>query len=863
MRTPRSNRLVSWVVGLVVLLGAARVHAQSSGAAPGAAPQPVVTMPVAKKSDGAAYPKQALDEGLRETVEVPVIITVDAAGAVTNAVLEKPVGHGFDEAALAAAKALEFEPATRDGRPVAARTRIVYKFAPPASVLSGRVATLMGGEPIAGATVTVTDSAGGAQTVTASAAGDWRIEGLAPGTYRLRVVAPGKLAHESGVDLKPGEEANVVDRLAPEEQGPASGGSDASIEEMAEVQVHGKKPPREVVKRTLEQREINRIPGTGGDALRSLLNLPGVARPPPLSGLLVVRGSAPQDSQIFVDGTPIPIVYHFGGVTSVLPTEVIDKIDFYPGNFSTQFGRAMGAVVDVGLASPRSDRLHAKATVSVLDAAVLAQGPVLDTGWRFSLAGRRSYVDAILGPVLTAAGASVSVAPVYYDYQAILERDLSKRSSVRFAVIGSDDRLALLLTNTSSGNPTLAGSLSTHVGFWVGQALYKYRLTDQTEFRAVAGVGQNYVDFSLGNIFFNLTSWPVTGRAEMSHKLDSRLTLNVGLDMEYFPYTLSARLPPLPRQGQPPPGPFSSQVPRDIQVDDSLYMPAAYLEWEATPWRGTRIVPGLRLDHTKDTKSWDLDPRILVRQDVTTSPRTTLKAAVGLFSQAPQPQETNSVLGTPGLSSNRAYHYDVGVERQFTDHVNATVDVFYKQLDHLVVQGLGNTGSGVIYGAETLVRYTPDDRFFGWLAYTLSRSTRRDAPGMPLRLTPFDETHVLTVLGSYILGRGWQLGARFRLTSGYMYTPEQYGFYDENVGTYIPVQAYPLNQSRLPTFHSLDIRIDKTWTLPWGSIGAFLDCWNVYNSGNVAGIGYDFNDTHRSYVNDLPILPILGLNVEM
>ena len=863
MRTPRPNRLVSWVVGLSVLVGGARARAQSSGTASGPSPTHVVTMPIAKTSQGAAYPKQALEEGFRESVQVPVLITVDAAGAVTSASIETPVGHGFDETALAAAKALEFEPATRDGKPVAARTRIVYKFAPPASVLSGRVVTLMGGEPIAGATVSVADSAGGERTVTAGAAGDWRIEGLAPGTYRLSVVAPGRLTHESSLDIQPGEEAKVVDRLAPEPLATALRASDVSSEPVVEVEVRGEKPPREVVKRTLEQREISRIPGTGGDALRSLLNMPGVARPPPLSGLLVVRGSAPQDSQIFVDGTPIPIVYHFGGITSVLPTEVIDKIDFYPGNFSTQYGRAMGAVVDVGLATPPTDRLHARATASLVDTALLAQGPLLDSGWRFTLAGRRSYVDTWLGPALTASGASVSVAPVYYDYQALLERDLTKRSNVRFALLGSDDRLALLITNTSSGNPTLAGSLSTHVGFWRAQAQYKNRIDSDTEFRVVAAAGEDSVDLSIGNIFFNLTDWPITGRAEISHKVDKRLAMNVGLDMQYLPYTLAARLPPLPRPGQPPPGPFSSQLPRDLQASDALYMPAVYVEWESTPWPGTRIVPGLRLDYTKDTKSWDLDPRILVRQDVTTSPRTTLKAAVGLFSQAPQPQETNSVLGTPGLSSNRAYHYDLGVERQFTDHLSATVDAFYKQLDHLVVQGLGNTGSGVVYGAETLVRYTPDAHFFGWLSYTLSRSTRRDAPGMPLRLTQYDETHVLTMLGSYILGRGWQLGARFRLTSGYMYTPEQYGFYDENVGTYIPLQGYPPNQSRLPTFHSLDIRVDKTWKLPWGAIGAYLDCWNVYDNGNVAGISYDFNSTHKAYVNDLPILPILGLNVEM
>jgi hypothetical protein len=61
---------------------------------------------------------------------------------------------------------------------------------------------------------------------------------------------------------------------------------------MLEVTVRGERPAREVTKRTLERREIERIPGTGGDALRSLQNLPGVARSG-FGGLLIVRGSAP------------------------------------------------------------------------------------------------------------------------------------------------------------------------------------------------------------------------------------------------------------------------------------------------------------------------------------------------------------------------------------------------------------------------------------------------------------------------------------------------------------------------------------------------------------------------------------------
>jgi TonB family protein len=819
-----------------------------------------ITPPAVRHDPGVVYPQQAIDDGIDELVTVQLILTIDASGAVTKVDLVQPMGHGFDEAAVAAAKALQFDPAHRDGVPVASRTRFSYQFAPPPSALEGRVLTMPGDRPLAGAAVVARDASGAERTTTSGADGSWKIEGLPAGAYHVTVTAPGRVRHDDDETLKPAERASIVDRLALEPVAvPAGTPGEENVET---VEVHGKKPPREVVKVTLSQAELNRIPGTNGDALKVLQNLPGVARPPAFLGLLIVRGSAPADSQYFVDGTPIPIVYHFGGITAVVPTEGIDKIDFYPGNFSTQYGRAMGGIVDVGLADPKSDRIHALAEVDLIDARAIVQGPIFNTGWNFLVAGRRSYVDTWLGPVLKAAGASVSVAPVYYDYQVALERSFG-RSSIRFAFFGSDDRLALLLNSTSSGNPTVSGSLSSHMAFWRAQGLFKSKIGDDTELRLVAAVGQDIVDFNLGNIYFTLTNWPITGRAEVAQKLDKHLTMNVGLDMIYSPYHVAARLPPLPRPGQPPSGPFSSELPRTTTSDSSIYEPAAYIEWEATPWHGGRIVPGLRLDYTKDTKQWDLDPRVVIRQDLPGSPRTTVKAGVGIFSQPPAPQQTNAVFGTPGLVSDRAYHYDVGIEHEFNEHIDASLDGFYKQLDHLVVQGVGSTGSGVAYGGETLIRYKPDAHFFGWLSYTLSRSVRRDGPGQPLRLFQYDETHVLTVLGSYKFGRGWEFGARFRLISGYMDTPEQYGYYDENIGTYIPLQAYPQFGTRLPIFHSLDLRVDKRWQFRWGSIGAYLDVLNVYNNANVDGLNYNYNSTLNTYINDLPILPSLGVHVEM
>jgi TonB family protein len=873
MLPPRPSGLLLPLAVALSALAPAAAWAQPAPAVPPAAsplpgPAPVVTMPVVKQNEGVTYPKAALDAGIHDTVEVSLILTIDATGVVTRAVVEKPVGHGFDEAAVEAAQKLTFDPATRDGKPVAAKTRFVYRFTPPAAALAGRVVSDAGERPIAGATVVVRDAAGQEQTTLTGADGSWRLTGLPPGTYHIKVSATGRATHEADETVQAGEEASAVDRLALEAPATVPGVTKPE-EEVEEVEVHGEKPPREVTKRTLDQRELSRIPGTNGDALRSLQNLPGVARPPAFLGLLIVRGSAPEDTQYFIDGTPVPLVYHFGGLTSVVPTEMVNKLDFYPGNFSSQYGRAMGGIVDVGLANPKDDRIHALVQADFIDARLMVQGPIADTGWKFAVGARRSNLDLWLTPVLQATAAGVSVTPVYYDYQAVAERDLGKKSSIRFALFGSDDKLDVFLPTASSSEPDLAGTLGTHTGFWRGQGLYRNKLSDDTELRVVGAVGQDYVELNAGSIFFNLTEWNISSRVELAQKLAKNITMNMGIDLMYLPYTLSAQLPPLPKPGQPPAGPFSGQPPLSTNVSGALYEPAFYGEMEAVPWTGGRIVSGVRVDYTKDTSSWDISPRLVVRQDVANDPRTTLKGGVGLFQQPPQPQETNPTFGMGGLTSNRAYHYDVGVEHEFTPQIEASLEGFYKQLDNLVELGLGNTGSGQVIGAETLIKYKPDERFFGWIAYTLSQSERRQKPGAPLMLFQYDETHILTVLGSYRLGKGWEFGMRYRLSSGYMYTPDGYGFYDENIGTYLPLASYPAYNTRLPLFHALDVRVDKTWEFRWcgrcttpGKFSAYLDILNVYNQGNVDGVSYDYNNTHTAYANDLPIIPSLGVRLE-
>src|SRR5262249_15608994 len=106
--------------------------------------------------------------------------------------------------------------------------------------------------------------------------------------------------------------------------------------------VRAERVVQETVEQALQAEEIKRIPGTQGDPLKAVQNLPGVARSAFGGGELVVWGSSPQDTRAFVDGVHIPTLYHFGGLRSTFTGEMVQSLSFSPGGYGVEFGRGLG-----------------------------------------------------------------------------------------------------------------------------------------------------------------------------------------------------------------------------------------------------------------------------------------------------------------------------------------------------------------------------------------------------------------------------------------------------------------------------------------------------------------------------------------
>jgi TonB family protein len=638
-----------------------------------------------------------------------------------------------------------------------------------------------------------------------------------------------------------------------------------------ELEVVGDRTPTEVTRYVLTEAEIKQIPGTNGDALRAIESMPGVAWPPGNQGLLLVRGSGPNDTGIFVDGTQIPIAYHFGGVSSILPTELVSQLDFFPGNFGPEYGRLMGGVVDAHLRSPASDGFHAMLQVDSLDVSAIAEGP-LGPHTRVLAAARRSWVDLWIGGLLSAGGDTrVVTAPVYYDYQAMVEQDIGSRTKARLTLFGSSDSLNLVLGAPSESDAEFSGPLTQATSFFRIQARTDSLIGDSARWSNTLSFGLDHPKNSLStNLSIDGKIWPLDFRSELRLRLSDWVNLVLGVDLARQKADATIQTPWNTNYF----GPLFGQPAPYLHGHGLIFQPAEYALVDLDPIPALKLLASLRVDYSSDIDKWVVSPRFAARYDLHPGyRRTTLKLAVGVYDQPPQIQESNPTFGSPELGFNRSVQYSAGIEQQVTSQIDVSLEGFYKNLTQLVALtpdatagALGatyaNSGSGRAYGGELLVRYQADAHFFGWLSYTLAKSERRLTSGAPLALYDFDETHNLTAVASYRFSPGWQIGLRFRYATGTPYTPAVAAVYDSDAGSFAPLNG-SLNSARLGPSHELDLRVEKRWAFTGWSLTAFIDIEDVYLHGNPGGIQYNYNYTRAQATTGLPILPIIGLRGEL
>lgn len=871
-RRPHRSRWLSIVLFAGVLLLAATL------AAAGPVQPPQMQRYVAPE-----YPASMLARGLRGAVVLQFVVEVD--GSVGKVEVIESAGPEFDAAAISAAKLLRFTPATVDGKPTRVAIRFRYAFAPEMRIdrrgrarglgrydrrgnervpsgfssLGGRLIERGTRKPVAGALVTLPDLAerlgGGAEAVS-EGDGSFRFGALPDGSHRVVVEPADHRRATARVTVKDGKTTTLELLLTRRSYLVYRATAEAPPE------------PGEVSRRSLGVEEIQKIPGVYGDSFKVVQNLPGVARQ--AAGIPVVRGSAPQDTAVFVEGVRIQLLYHFGGLYSILNTDLLEGIDFTPGGNPVRYGRAMGGVLAARLALPRDDeRWGGTLETNVFHTGILIRGP-LGENTRLAFAARRSYIDTLLPTALEIAGAADALPftqlPRYWDYQLKLDHRFSDRTNATLFVFGTDDQVVGTLDRPPAAFPDARGNLQARSAFHslVGVLRHQGR---GLQSRTTLGVVNPIVDSSLG------TAFKLTGEAlELTFRqaftfFEGPVQLRAGVDFFYRPFSVDVVGPFVAFTGErgtsggnPPSGPSLG-----LRLEGAEVQPAAWVD-AVYRFGKLELVPGVRFDLFRGLGGGQsATPRLNARYAV--SETLTFKLATGTTSQPAQPPQLLDGFGTPELDLQKSWEIAGGVETWLSDAVSVDAQLFHKRQWDLVVTNnqiipdpiYRNSGAGRIVGLELLVRHKPVGRFFGWLAYTVQRAERQDRPGEAWRLFGWDQTHILTALGTWKLPWDLEFGFRFRLTSGNPVTPLSTAVYNEKTDSYTRIRSENLFTERLPAFAQLDLRIDRRFAFDRFLLDLYIDVQNVTNRENPEFTQYNFDATQKRYGTGLPIIPSFGL----
>lgn len=836
------------------------------------------------------FPPAALEK--QAEAEIKLLLDVDDKGQVSGVMVIEPresTGLGFEEAATMAAYKLGFEPAEIEGKAVAVQLTYTFKFIPPKPAAPPQLPVPVAAEPakpaaapptpvknfagnlrergtripLSATLVTVYRNDGPAPAgfeCISDKEGNFSFFDLAPGTWKVLIEAPGYYPFRTTEEIRPGELTQVSYFVEKGSYNPF------------DVLVEAPRPRKEVTRVVIDSAVIDKVPGAMGDPLAALQNYAGVGRVSGMEGEIIIRGSAPKDTKVFVDGVEIPIAYHFQGMRSVLPTGMIDSLEFYPGNFSPYYSRAIGGVIDVTLKKPKSDRWNGYLDVNLLDSGFFLEAPITDK-LTLSLAARRSYMDFIINAVMPDdSPIKMKQAPVYYDYQFLANYRPAPAHDLRLFIFGSDDRFAMLFKNPGVLGTELTGnqlSLSTH--FERGVLSYRYVPGENFDNTVRLSVGRDRFDQVVAQYMEHLYCDSIQLRDTARWKLSKSITLIGGVDSILQHWTAAVRMPMPPREG------YEEQniefKPIETTADEYHWLPGAFAEVEIQPTSKLLLIPSLRFDYFSKIEAATLAPRLSARY--TMNKQWTLKGAVGLYYQEPTVDESNKDFGNPLLGPERAIHYSAGMEWKPLPTLSVDVTGFYKDLDHVISKtsatrsengqevalNYDNNGVGRVVGMELVVRRDPIHRLSGWLAYTLSRSERRDSGSTSYRLFQFDQTHILTAVGMLRLPRNWQISTRFRLVSGNPVTPIVGAVNNLDSNVYKPTFGAQYS-SRNPMFAQWDIRFDKKWVYDHFLLNAYIDFQNITNRSNIEEPMYSYDYRQSSGSIGMPIYPIIGLRGE-
>jgi len=754
------------------------------------------------------------------TVTADRIVTIEPAATTPRGILDAILTPLGLEAQDARGGAILIVPASKGSKD---------------AVIRGRVVSATSGQPVAGAVIRI---AGTAATAVSRPDGSFRLN-VPAGTRALTAAAHGFI--ERTVDAIAGADGRIREILVPLPPRPGY------VEEIVVTPSRRSLAREEPAPRlTLDHQDTELVPAIGGDAVRAVESLPGMAAADN-SAAFNLRGSEARDVSLILDGLELYDPFHLAALQapwSVIDGALVDRIDVLGGGFTADRGDRRGGFVEMSTSLPDGpERMHA--AVGSLQSGFSYGAP---TGSGSLLVAGRAWYPEALGSTIEIGEPGLD--PRFADLYVKSSFVVSPQTALSLHALAGSDRLEF---RESAGNEQVAlVEKSTHLWVRLLQAPTPKLLLETvasggrlTRSRVGAAEPEDEVisvDDDRTIDFFGVRSdvtWAVREDRLLKFGLQAR-----PMSSEYRYATGPA--------GDPAAG-------TSLRLDPQGTSFAAYAAWRTGLSDRVVLEAGLRWDRQTYTDDDEMSPRLNAVWRA--SDRTTLRLGLGRFTQSQRLHELDIEDGEsmfhPAERSRQAdltleHRTDAGLRFRFDGYYCAItrpqprsenlfnpIELFPEVSPDRV--RIAPDGAR-LRGAELFLGGDPQHRFVWWGSYAWSSAEDRvDGATAP---RSWDQTHALRLAAAWRPDARWTIALLGTARSGWPTTPvTAESELQPDGSTEIVATPGRRNSDRFPYYARLDLKGSVVLPAARGRLRLEIDVTNITDRANVCCVDEFVFDT--------------------
>ena len=624
------------------------------------------------------------------------------------------------------------------------------------------------------------------------------------------------------------------------------------------------------------------------DILKTIQLLPGVQNAGEGSSGIYVRGGGPDQNLILLDDAVVYNTGHLFGFFSIFNADAIKSTSLIKGGMPAQYGGRLSSVLDISMKEGNDKTLQVDGGIGLIASRFSVQGPIKKEKASFIVSARRTYIDALIKPLVPVTSSFHGSGYYFYDLNAKVNYKFSEKDRLYISGYFGKDKFDFV-----NGKQ----SLNVSIPWGNSTATLRYNhVFNKKLFGNTTAVFNDY-NFNFSAKQNDFTIKLLSGIRDLNFKQDFDLYSFAGHKLKFGAlYTFHTFTPSVVSGSQD----TTQFKPKNAQIkyanESALYVQD---DWEVSEklkmnfglrWSGFEQVGAYKiyksdangnyLDSTiyksgqKVAMYNGLEPRFTIRYGLDDA--TSIKASVSrnfqyihLVSNAGTTLPTDLwVPSTYKVKPQESWLYAAGLFKNYRDNMFETsVEIYYKSMRNQLEYEEGYTptslqdtenfftsGKGWSYGSEWFINKTKG-RLTGWIGYTLSW-TWRQFPGLnsgnkyPAK---YDRRHDLSVVASYELSKKWKVSGVFVFASGNAATlPQRFYIYNG-----VLTQDYSrINEYRLPSYHRMDL--SASYTSPKNEHRKIKSQWifsvyNVYSRQNPYFIYFD--QTGNPYNGSLVVQP--------